>query len=224
MPAGGGFTLQYSKKHAKMLRGFSLKIAGNRTLNLRPMAVPILEMEKRGGMNRCGDRLTELGDRNRLRVNNADGKFLPLRFAARLLASEVRRRTRSRILGKKYSPPCHPRLEMQPTCTFGEKEESARTLQAGEAQCVNGLSVAPWSIAGYTTCKTVFVFTKKTSSSATLPPNLTPHHRYASIILDRSSRNRFGIDSSSCGTGSSNTRVDDLNQRALPRSSGRLLR
>jgi hypothetical protein len=207
-----------------MLRGFSLTVAGNRTLNLRPMAVPILEMEKRGGMNRCGDRLTEPRDRNRLRVNNTDGKFLPPRFTTRPLASEVRRRTRGRILRKKYSPPCHPRLEMQPTCTFGEKEESARTLQAGEAQCVNGLSVAPWSIAGYTTCITVFVFTKKSNSSATLPTNLSPHHRYVSILLDRSPRNRFGIVGLSCGTGSPNARVDHPIQRALPKSSRRLLR
>ena len=207
-----------------MLRGFSLKVAGHQMLNLRPRAVPILEMEKRGGTNRCGGGLTEPRDRNRLRSDNSNGKFSPLRLAARLLASEVRRRTRGRIFGKKYSPPCHPRLEMQPTCTFGEKEESARMLQAGEAQCVSGLSVAPWSIAGYTTCNTVFVFTKKSGSSATLPTNLTPHHRYASILLDRSPRNRFGIDSLSCGTGSPNIRIDDPVQRALPRSSGRLLR
>lgn len=174
MTAGGGFTLQYSKKHAKMLRGFSLKVAGNRTLNLRPMAVPILEMEKRGGMNKCGDRLTEPRDRNRLRVNNTDGKFLPPRFTTRLLASEVRRRTRGRILGKKYSPPCHPRLEMQPTCTFGEKEEPARTLQAREAQCVNGLSVAPWSIAGYTTCITVFVFKRSPAHQRRFPQTSHP--------------------------------------------------
>jgi hypothetical protein len=157
-----------------MLRAFSLKVAGHQTLNLRPIAAPILEMEKRGGMNRCGDGLTEPRERNRLRSNNSDGKFLPLRFAARLLASEARRRMHGRILGKKYSPPCHPRLEMQPTCTFGEKEESARTLQAGEAQCVNGLSVAPWSIAGYTTCITVFVFKRSPAHQRRFPQTSHP--------------------------------------------------
>jgi hypothetical protein len=99
--AGGRFTLQYSKKPPKMLRGFSLKVARHRTLILRPIAVPIIEIEKRGGTDRCGDMLTEPRDRNRLRFNNADGKFLPQRFAAQLLVSEVRSRKHVGVIGKK---------------------------------------------------------------------------------------------------------------------------